>query len=179
MLNKNAFAKMKDGVKILNFARAELVVDEDIIAALESGKVSCYVTDFPNPKISKVKGVISIPHLGASTYESEDSCAKMAVQQLIDYLENGNIKNSVNFPECDMGVCHQAGRIAIHHRNIPNMLGQLTAVLGQEDVNISDLTNKSKGQWAYTMIDVDSPVTPEIVAKIKEIEGVTRVRIIK
>ncbi|HHW07913.1 MAG TPA: phosphoglycerate dehydrogenase [Clostridia bacterium] len=179
MLNKDAFAVMKDGVRILNFARAELVVDDDIMAALEQGKVSCYVTDFPNPRISPVKGVISIPHLGASTVESEENCAVMAVQQLMDYLENGNIKNSVNYPECDMGPCTHAGRIAINHRNIPNMLGQLTAILGQENYNIANLTNKSKGQWAYTMIDVDCPVSREMVAKISQIPGVARVRVIK
>lgn len=179
MINKDAFAMMKDGVIILNFARDLLVVDDDMIAALEEGKVSRYVTDFPNPKISKVQGVISIPHLGASTVESEENCAVMAVQQLMDYLENGNIKNSVNYPDCDMGVCTHCGRIAVNHRNIPNMLGQLTAILGQENYNIANLTNKSKGQWAYTMIDVDSPLTPEIAAKISQIQGVARVRVIK
>lgn len=179
MVNKDALAMMKDGVRILNFARGELVVDEDLIAALAEGKVKCYVTDFPNPKIAPVEGVISIPHLGASTVESEENCAVMAVQQLMDYLENGNIKNSVNYPDCEMGPCTHAGRIAINHRNIPNMLGQLTAILGQENYNIANLTNKSKGQWAYTMIDVDCPLTPALAEKIKQIPGVARVRVIK
>ncbi|NLC76787.1 MAG: phosphoglycerate dehydrogenase [Clostridia bacterium] len=179
MINGDALAQMKDGVKILNFARDLLVNDDDLLEALQKGKVGCYVTDFPNPKVSGVGGVISIPHLGASTVESEENCAVMAVQQLMDYLENGNIKNSVNYPDCEMGVCTHAGRIAVNHRNIPNMLGQLTAVLGQENYNIANLTNKSKGQWAYTMIDVETPLTPEITERIKQIRGVTRVRIIK
>lgn len=179
MINGDALAQMKDGVKILNFARDLLVNDDDLLEALQKGKVGCYVTDFPNPKVSGVDGVISIPHLGASTVESEENCAVMAVQQLMDYLENGNIKNSVNYPDCEMGVCTHAGRIAVNHRNIPNMLGQLTAVLGQENYNIANLTNKSKGQWAYTMIDVETPLTPEITERIKQIRGVTRVRIIK
>lgn len=179
MFNKDTFAMMKDGVKILNFSRDTLVNDDDMIEALKSGKVGRYVTDFPNPKISAVEGVISIPHLGASTAESEDNCAVMAVEQLMDYLENGNIKNSVNYPNCDMGVCHQAGRIAINHRNIPNMLGQFTSTLAKENINISDMINKSRGQWAYTMIDIETPSTPQLAKKIGEIDGVLKVRIIK
>lgn len=179
MFNKDTFAIMKDGVKILNFSRDSLVLDEDMIDALESGKVGRYVTDFPNPKVCGVEGVITIPHLGASTSESEDNCAIMAVQQLMDYLENGNIKNSVNYPKCDMGECNQAGRIAINHKNIPNMLGQFTSTLAKDNFNISDLMNKSKGQWAYTMIDIEAPSTPEIIKKLGEIDGVLRVRIIK
>lgn len=179
MINRDALAQMKDGVKILNFARDLLVNEDDMIEALSQGKVSRYVTDFPNPKIAPVEGVIAIPHLGASTVESEENCAVMAVRQLMDYLENGNIKNSVNYPDCEMGVCTHAGRIAVNHRNIPNMLGQLTAVLGQHDYNIANLTNKSKGQWAYTMIDVETAPNPEVIARIKEIQGVVRVRIIK
>lgn len=179
MFNKDTFALMKDGVKILNFSRDTLVNDDDMIEALKSGKVGRYVTDFPNPKISAVEGVISIPHLGASTAESEDNCAVMAVEQLMDYLENGNIKNSVNYPNCDMGVCHQAGRIAINHRNIPNMLGQFTSTLAKENINISDMINKSRGQWAYTMIDIETSSTPQLAKKIGEIDGVLKVRIIK
>ncbi len=179
MFNKDTFAMMKDGVKILNFSRDSLVVDEDMIEALESAKVGRYVTDFPNPKVCGVEGVITIPHLGASTSESEDNCAVMAVQELMDYLENGNIKNSVNYPNCDLGVCNQAGRIAINHKNIPNMLGQFTSTLAKENFNISDLMNKSKGQWAYTMIDIECPSSPKIVKKLSEIEGVLRVRVIK
>ena len=179
MFNKDTFAMMKDGVKILNFSRDSLVIDEDMIEALESGKVGRYVTDFPNPKVCGSEGVITIPHLGASTSESEDNCAIMAVQELMDYLENGNIKNSVNYPNCDMGVCNQAGRIAINHKNIPNMLGQFTSTLAKENFNISDLMNKSKGQWAYTMIDIESPSTQGIIRKLEEIDGVLKVRIIK
>lgn len=179
MINQEAFALMKDGVKILNFARDLLVNEDHMLEALSKGKVSRYVTDFPNPKIAGAEGVIAIPHLGASTVESEENCAVMAVQQLMDYLENGNITNSVNYPDCQMGECNHEGRIAINHRNIPNMLGQLTALLGQESYNIANLTNKSKGQWAYTMIDVETPLSPDIVEKIKEIQGIVRVRIIK
>lgn len=179
MFNRDTFAMMKEGVKILNFSRDSLVVDEDMIEALESGKVGRYVTDFPNPKVCGIEGVITIPHLGASTSESEDNCAVMAVQELMDYLENGNIKNSVNYPNCDMGVCHQAGRIAINHRNIPNMLGQFTSTLAKENFNISDLMNKSKGQWAYTMIDIECPSSPKILKMLSEIEGVLKVRVIK
>lgn len=179
MFNKETFELMKDGVKILNFSRDTLVNDDDLIKALESGKVDRYVTDFPNPKVCGLEGVITIPHLGASTSESEDNCAIMAVRQVMDYLENGNIKNSVNYPNCNMGVCNQAGRIAINHKNIPNMLGQFTSTLAKENFNISDLMNKSKGQWAYTMIDIESPSSPEIIKKLGEIDGVLKVRIIK
>ncbi|QLY80144.1 phosphoglycerate dehydrogenase [Clostridium intestinale] len=179
MFNKDSFSIMKDGVKILNFSRDTLVNDDDMLEALNSGKVYRYVTDFPNPKIAGANGVIAIPHLGASTNESEDNCAVMAVKQLRDYLENGNIKNSVNYPNCDMGICTQVGRIAINHKNIPNMLSQFTSVLAKENINISDMINKSKGQWAYTMLDIEAPATTEFVEKIKEIDGVVKVRIIK
>ena len=179
MFNKETFAIMKDGVKILNFSRDTLVNDEDMIEALGSGKVHRYVTDFPNPNVCGVEGVITIPHLGASTSESEDNCAVMAVRQLMDYLENGNIKNSVNFPNCDMGVCAQAGRIAIFHKNIPNMISQFTATFAKENINITDMTNKSKGQWAYSLLDIEPPSTDEIVKRLREIDGVLKVRVIK
>ena len=179
MFNKEAFALMKDGVKLLNFSRDTLVNDDDLIEALKSGKVGKYVTDFPNPKVVGVEGVIAIPHLGASTNESEDNCAVMAVEQLMDYLENGNIKNSVNYPNFDMGVCALAGRIAIHHRNIPNMLSQFTSAFAKENINISDMMNKSKGQWSYTVLDIDAPSTPDIIKKIEAIDGVLRIRVIK
>ena len=179
MFNKDAFAMMKDGVKILNFSRDTLVIDDDIIEALKSGKVGKYVTDFPNPKVCGVDGVITIPHLGASTSESEDNCAVMAVKQIMDYLENGNIKNSVNYPSCDMGVCSNVGRMAINHKNIPNMLSQFTAAFAKENINIPDMINKSKGQYAYTILDSESPLTPELADKIREIDGVLKVRIIK
>lgn len=179
MFNKETFAIMKDGVKILNFSRDSLVIDEDMIEALKSGKVGRYVTDFPNPKVCGVDGVITIPHLGASTSESEDNCAVMAVRQLMDYLENGNIKNSVNFPNCDMGICTHTGRIAINHRNIPNMLSQFTSTFAKENINIPDMINKSKGKYAYTVLDFESPSTPELAMKIRQIDGVLKVRIIK
>ena len=179
MFNKDSFAIMKDGVKILNFSRDTLVIDEDMIEALKSGKVSRYVTDFPNPKVCGIEGVITIPHLGASTSESEDNCAVMAVRQLMDYLENGNIRNSVNYPNCDMGVCNQAGRIAINHRNIPNMLSQFTSTIAKENINISDMINKSKGEYAYTILDFEAPLPPQLADKIREIDGVLKVRIIK
>ncbi|WP_425806248.1 phosphoglycerate dehydrogenase [Desulfitobacterium sp. Sab5] len=179
MFNKEAFAMMKEGVKILNFSRDTLVNDDDMIEALKAGKVSKYITDFPNPKVVGVEGVIAIPHLGASTGEAEDNCAIMAVNELMDYLENGNIKNSVNYPNCDMGVCEQTGRIAIIHKNIPNMLSQFTSTFAKENINISDMTNKSKGQWAYSLLDIETPSTEEITKKIGEIEGVIKVRVIK
>jgi D-3-phosphoglycerate dehydrogenase len=179
MINAEAIAKMKDGVIILNFAR-DLLVDDDAMAeALASGKVSRYVTDFPNDKTANMPGCIAIPHLGASTEESEDNCAKMAVRQVMDYLENGNIVNSVNFPACDMGICTKAGRIAIHHRNIPNMLSRFTGAFSAENVNISDLVNRSKGAYAYTMLDLDSPICPKLVEELKKVDGVIRVRVIK
>ena len=152
---------MKDGVIILNFARDLLVADDAMAEALKSGKVKRYVTDFPNAKTANMPGCIAIPHLGASTEESEDNCAKMAVRQVMDYLENGNITNSVNFPNCDMGYCSKAGRITILHKNIPNMLTRFTAVFAEDNVNISDMLNRSRGEYAYTMLDLDSPTTEE------------------
>ncbi|UWG97756.1 phosphoglycerate dehydrogenase [Dehalobacter sp. DCM] len=179
MLNEEAFKVMKHGVRILNFSRDALINEDDMIAALNSGKVYKYVTDFPTPKMASLEGVIAIPHLGASTAESEDNCAIMAVNQLIDYLENGTIHNSVNFPDCDNGYPDNAGRIAIHHRNIPNMISQFTSAVAKENINITDMINKSKGQYAYTLIDMETSATQETVKKIEEIDGVLRVRIIK
>ena len=178
MFNAQTFAIMKDGVNILNFSRDTLVNEDDMIEALKSGKVAKYVTDFPNPKITTMEQVIAIPHLGASTSESEDNCAVMAVRQVMDYLENGNIKHSVNYPDCEMGVCTHTERIAINHRNIPNMLSQFTATFAKENINIPDMINKSKGQYAYTILDIDSPSTPEIAKILREINGVLKVRII-
>lgn len=179
MINKEAISMMKDGVVILNFARDLLANEADILEALESGKVHKYVSDFPNPLTAGKKGCIVIPHLGASTEESEDNCAMMAVKEMMDYLENGNIKNSVNYPGCDMGVCTKAGRIAIFHKNIANMITQFTACIGEAGINISDMTNKSRGEVAYTMIDVESPATDDIVNKLSSIDGVFRVRVVK
>ena len=179
MINKEAIAKMKDGVILLNFARDLLVNDDDIAEALQSGKIAKYITDFPNDKTAKMDGVIAIPHLGASTEESEDNCAVMAVRQLMDYMENGNIKNSVNFPNCDAGVCQTQGRIAILHRNIPNMLTQFTGAFSALNINISDMVNKSKGDYAYTVLDVEASINEDIAAKLATIKGVLKVRIVK
>lgn len=179
MINADSISKMKDGVIILNFARDLLVNDDDIEVALKSGKVAKYVTDFPNEKTAKMEGVIAIPHLGASTEESEDNCAVMAVKQLIDYIENGNIKNSVNYPNCDAGVCNTAGRIAICHKNIPNMLTQFTGAFSAVNVNITDMVNKSRGDYAYTVLDVESSNNEEVAAKLAKIDGVLKVRIVK
>ena len=178
MINAEAIKLMKNNVVILNFAR-DLLVDEDaVVSALKVGKIHKYVTDFPNPTTVGAEGCIVIPHLGASTEESEDNCAVMAVKELRDYLENGNIKNSVNFPSCDMGVCDKEGRIVVFHKNIANMITKFTAAFGDLGINISELNNKSKGEVAYTMFDVDSKVTDEIVNKLKVIDGVFRVRVI-
>lgn len=179
MINAEAFSHMKDGVILLNFARDLLVDDDALEKALRSGKVKCYITDFPNEKTAKMDGVIAIPHLGASTAESEDNCARMAVRQVMNYLENGNIVNSVNFPNCDMGVCSKASRITILHRNIPNSLSQFTSVMASEHINISDLLNRSKGEYAYTMLDLDSMPSQVAIEKLRSIGGVLRVRVIR
>lgn len=178
MINKDSIEFMKDGVAILNFARDTLVNDDDILEALNSGKVSKYVTDFPTPKIANGKNTIAIPHLGASTEESEENCATMAVKQVKDYLENGNIINSVNFPTLDAGPLDKGTRITIIHKNIPQMLNQFTSICGSEDINISNLVNKSKGNNAYTVIDLDVDCDyPDVaINKIKEIHGVLKVR---
>lgn len=178
MINKDAISLMKKDVVILNFARDVLVNEEDLIDALVSGKVKRYVTDFPNPLVAGVKGAIVIPHLGASTAESEDNCAKMAVREVMNFLENGNIINSVNYPNCDMGFRGEKKRITVLHHNIPNMIGQFTALLAEEGVNISDMTNKSKKEYAYTMIDIEDELPEDLHDRLSEIEGVLRVRII-
>lgn len=179
MINAVSIAKMKEGVVILNFARDLLANEKDVLEGLQSGKIARYVSDFPNPTTAGQKGCIVIPHLGASTEESEDNCAVMAVQELMDYLENGNIRNSVNYPACDMGVCNKAGRVAIFHKNIANMITQFTAAFGEEGINISEMTNKSRGDVAYTMIDVESVPTAEMIETLRKIDGVFRVRIVK
>ena len=179
MIDEAALAKMKKGVILLNFARDILVDEKAVLAAIKEGKVRKYVSDFANPTTVGQEGCIVIPHLGASTEESEDNCAKMAVKEMMEYLRNGNIKNSVNYPNCDMGVCDKAGRIAIFHKNITNMIAKFSSVFGENGINISDLTNKSRGDIAYTMLDVESPVTEEIVNTLAQIEGVFRVRVVK
>ena len=179
MINKAAIDEMKDGVVLLNYAR-DLLVDEDaVLAALKAGKMKKYVTDFANPKVVGAEGTIVTPHLGASTKESEDNCAVMAVKEIRDFLENGNIRNSVNFPNCSMGVCTGAGRVTICHKNIPGMLGAFTTVMGNAGVNISDMTNKGKGDYAYTMMDLESEATEEMVKALEAVDGVLKVRIIK
>jgi D-3-phosphoglycerate dehydrogenase len=179
MIGTDSLALMEDGVKILNFSRAELIDDDAIEAAIKSGKVSKYVTDFPNAKTIAMDNVICIPHLGASTPESEINCAIMAVEQTKDYIENGNIKNSVNYPNCDMGICQSSGRIAINHKNIRNMLGQISTVLAGKNFNIVDMINKSKGEVAYTLLDVEDEVTEEVVNALIAIDGIVKVRVIK
>ena len=179
MIGKDSIAEMKDGVVILNFARDLLVDDDEMEKALESGRVARYVTDFPNTKSAKMEKAIVIPHLGASTQESEDNCAVMAANELVDYLENGNIKNSVNFPSCDMGVCQVEGRVAILHKNVPNMIGQITSAFAKNGYNISDLTNKSKASRAYTLIDIESKASEKLVDELNAIDGVLKVRVIK
>lgn len=179
MIDEAALAKMKKGVILLNFARDLLVDEKAVLAAIKEGKVRKYVSDFANSTTVGQEGCIVIPHLGASTEESEDNCAKMAVKEMMEYLRNGNIKNSVNYPNCDMGICDKAGRIAIFHKNITNMIAKFSSVFGENGINISDLTNKSRGDIAYTMLDVESPVTEEIVNTLAQIEGVFRVRVVK
>lgn len=178
MFNEQLFSQMKPGMRILNFSRGELVNDTDIIAALGSGVVNTYITDFPSSRLLHVPGVIPVPHLGASTPESEDNCAVMAVKQTKDFLENGNILNSVNYPACDMGVSQVKHRITIAHKNIPNMLGQISAVLANQGANIENMINRSRGDYAYTMIDFEDVITDDNVNRIKNIEGVLRVRVI-
>lgn len=179
MIDKNAVSLMKKGVVVLNFARDILVDEEAMVDALVSGHVKHYVSDFPTPVTAGVKGAIVIPHLGASTEESEDNCARMAVKELRNYLENGNIKNSVNYPDCDMGMKGDNTRILLLHRNVPNMIGQFTKILANDNMNIADLTNKSKGKYAYTMIDVDSPVSDHVAEELSGVREVLRIRIIK
>lgn len=178
MLNSEVFEKMKPGMRILNLSRGGLVNDNDLIDALNKGWVSTYITDFPDAKIINVPGVIPIPHLGASTPESEDNCAIMAVMQTSDFLENGNIKNSVNFPSCDLGIRMAKHRLTIAHRNIPKMLGQISAVLSEQGVNIVNMINRSRGNYAYTMVDLESEITDENVKRINDIDGVIRVRVL-
>jgi Phosphoglycerate dehydrogenase and related dehydrogenases len=179
MINKDTLAMMKDGVVLLNFARDLLVKDSDLADALKSGKVAKYVTDFPNPATANMDGVIAFPHLGASTEESEDNCAVMAVKEIMDYIENGNIVNSVNYPACDAGVCMSEGRIAVNHKNVPKMLNQFTSVFSEEGINIENMINKSKGEYAYSIFDIAAKSTDSIVEKLKAIDGVLKVRIVK
>lgn len=179
MINEEAIGKMKEGVILLNFARDLLVDEKAVLAAIRSGKVRKYVSDFANPTTVGQEGCIVIPHLGASTEESEENCAKMAVKEMMEYLENGNIRNSVNYPNCDMGACEKAGRIAIFHKNATKMIAKFSTIFGDNSINIANMINKSKGNVAYTMLDVEMPVTEEIVETLRAIPGVFRVRVVK
>ena len=179
MINAEAIAKMKDGVKILNFARDTLVAEDDLAAALESGHVAEYITDFPTVKAVKMKNSVVLPHLGASTAESEDNCAVMAAAELQDYLDNGNILHSVNYPDCDAGVCRTESRIACLHGNLPGMISKFTSIMSEENINIANLTNKGRDKIAYTIIDIDSRITDGALDRIRAISGMYRVRIVK
>lgn len=179
MIDAKAISMMKPTAIVLNFARDLLVDEEAMVDALAAGKIKKYVSDFPNTTTVGAKGCIVTPHLGASTAESEDNCAIMAVREIRDYLENGNIIHSVNYPDCNMGACLTAGRIGILHKNVKGMIAQYTTILGEADINVSDMTNKAKGDYAYALLDLDSPVTDEVVAKLRAIEGVLRVRVVK
>ncbi len=178
-INKEAIDKMKDGVILLNFARDLLADEKAVLDGIRAGKIRKYVSDFPNPTTAGQDGCIVIPHLGASTEEAEDNCAKMAVKEMMNYLENGNIINSVNYPKCDMGICTQAGRVAIFHKNIANMITKFTACFGDAGINITDMMNKSKGEVAYTMLDIEEPASEEIIKKLQAVDGVFRVRVVK
>jgi len=178
MIDKDVIHLMKNNVVILNFARDLLVNEQDMVEALRARKIKCYVTDFPNPVIAGVRDAIVIPHLGASTEESEENCARMAIKEMMDFLENGNIKNSVNYPNCDLGIKGEGTRITILHRNIPNMISQFTTVLTKHKLNIANLTNKSKNGYAYTMIDIDFEMQQCIAEELKNIKEVLRVRIL-
>lgn len=179
MFDKEAFDKMKDGVVLLNFSRDTLVNEADLKDALESGKVGRYVVDFPNPTTVNLPNTTVTPHLGASTQESEDNCAKMAVSEIRDFMENGNIKNSVNYPNCDAGVCSTEGRITVAHKNVPNMLSQFTTMFSKDGVNIENMVNKSRGNFAYSIFDVSSEIKERVVKDLEAIDGVIRVRVIK
>ena len=179
MINREAISKMKPNTVIMNFARDILCDEEAVLEALDTGRIAKYVSDFPNPKTAGHPGCIVIPHLGASTEESEDNCAVMAVNEMMDYLENGNIKNSVNYPACNMGICHTLGRVAVFHKNVANMISKLTGCIGEAGINIVEFVNKSRGEVAYTMMDVEQSVTEDVIAKIESIEGVFKARIVK
>ena len=179
MINAEAIAMMKPTTVVLNFARDLLVDEEAMVAALEEGKIAKYVSDFPNPTTVGKKGCIVTPHIGASTEESEDNCAVMAVKEIRDFLEKGNITHSVNYPDCNMGECKSAGRLLLLHRNVKGMISSYTSILGDANINISDMTNKSRGDYACTLLDVDAPVTKEVEEKLQTLDGVLKVRIVK
>ena len=181
MFNNESFNIMKQGVHILNFSRGELVNENDMAVALESGKVAKYITDFPNEKVLNMKNVICIPHLGASTSESEENCAVMASHQIKEFLEVGNIRNSVNFPNASLPYTGKR-RVTAYHKNVPNMVGQIISVLSNYHLNIADMVNRSRGQYAYTIIDIDDKISGDVIPGIEEkvsmIDGIITIRII-
>ena len=179
MVDAHACELMKDGAVFLNFSRDTLVDNAAMAAALESGKVHAYITDFAVPEVMRMNGAIVLPHLGASTAEAEDNCAIMAVRELVNYIENGNIVNSVNYPACDMGACPAGGhRVAVMHKNVPNTVSQITNAFGEEGVNIENLTNKSRGDFAYTLLDIDQEAPEAAIAKLNSIDDIRRVRVV-
>ena len=179
MINAEALKMMKNGVIVINAARDVLVNESDMLDAIESGRVRKYVSDFPNATTAGKKGCLVIPHLGASTEEAEDNCAVMAVKEIRDFIENGNIVNSVNYPNCSLGIPTKAGRIAICHKNVANMIGTFTSILGNAGVNIDAIANKSRGDFAYTLFDTDAPVPADVVEALQKSDSVIRVRVIK
>lgn len=179
MIDSSAIDEMKHGVILMNFARDVLIDEKAVVKAVKKGQIRKYVSDFPNATTAGVENCIVTPHIGASTEESEDNCAVMAVSEMMDFLNNGNINHSVNYPTCDMGICEQAGRITILHKNVKNMITKFTGILGDAEINISDLTNKSRGEYAYTMMDIEKHAGDDIVKKLEDVEGVYRVRVIK
>lgn len=179
MINKEAFDLMQDGTVIINCARDVLVDEAAIGEALKSGRVKTYVSDFPNPTTAKMEGAIVLPHLGASTTEAEDNCAIMAVNELRNFIENGNIVNSVNYPNCDCGVCATEGRITVCHKNVPAVISKITTVLGAAGINISSMANQSRGDYAYSLLDIEASAPEAVVEELSAIEGVIKVRVIK
>ncbi|MBR0398105.1 MAG: phosphoglycerate dehydrogenase [Eubacterium sp.] len=179
MIDRHAISIMKDGVIVLNFARDVLIDEDALVEALRAGKVARYVSDFANPTVAGLPHTLVLPHLGASTQESEDNCAVAAVKELRDFLENGNIRNSVNYPNCDMGQCNAVSRVTVCHLNSPGMITQFTKIISDAGINISDMTNKSKGEYAYTMLDLGTPATEELLQTLSESPAVLRARIVK
>lgn len=180
MIDEHACSLMPEGAVFLNFSRDTLVNDAAMASALASGKVHAYITDFATPAVMDMERAVVLPHLGASTEEAEDNCAVMAVREIMNYLENGNIVNSVNYPTCDMGLCPEGqGRVAVMHRNIPNMISRITNVFGDEGMNIENLTNKTRGDYSYTLIDLNQPAPTSALDQLASIEGVRRVRVVQ
>ncbi|WP_028243052.1 phosphoglycerate dehydrogenase [Pseudobutyrivibrio ruminis] len=179
MINKEAVQMMKKDVVILNFARDLLVDEQAVLNGIDSGKIRRYVTDFANPTVAGKPGVICTPHLGASTEEAEDNCAVMAVKEIMDYMENGNITHSVNYPDCDMGICKAESRVAILHKNKAGMIAAFTSILSKENVNVDDMTNKSRGDFAYTLLDLGSKLSDQVISEIEQVDGVIKIRVVK